>query len=126
MTEWQSFLPLLPEMAPLPVLHPRKSLISRGPAPVETWHGICGYRDEMTNSADRNARPMIAAAPSSRAASRNVMPVIHLRRHLYLIVAVKLALLGAIWWCFVRDARVPVDPDGTATHMLSKPQEPSK
>lgn len=54
------------------------------------------------------------------------MTAIHLRRHLYLIVAVKLALLGAIWWCFVRDARVPVDPDGTATHLLTKPREPSK
>jgi hypothetical protein len=80
----------------------------------------------MTNSVDRNARPMIADAPFPGAASRNAMTAIHLRRHLYLIVVVKLALLGAIWWCFVRDARVPVDPDGAATHMLSKPQEPSK
>lgn len=69
---------------------------------------------------------MMASAPSPRIASRNAMIAIHLRRHLYLIVAVKLALLGAIWWCFVRDARVPVDPDGAATHMLSKPREPSK
>lgn len=80
----------------------------------------------MTNSTDRNARPMMAAAPSPRVASRNVMTTTHLRRHLYLIVAVKLALLGAIWWCFVRDARVTVDPDGTATHLLTQPREPSK
>lgn len=80
----------------------------------------------MTNSADRNARPMMTAAPFPGAASQNAMTAIHLRRHLYLIVAVKLALLGAIWWCFVRDARVPVDPDGTATHLLTQPREPSK
>ena len=43
-------------------------------------------------------------------------------RHLVTAVVVKLLLLTALWWLFVRDARVPVDPEqaarriGIATH----------
>lgn len=47
-----------------------------------------------------------------------------LRRHLILIVAIKLVLLTAIWWCFVRDAHAPVGSDDAASHILSSPQEP--
>ena len=35
-------------------------------------------------------------------------------RHLVIAVTVKLALLTALWWLFVRDARFPVDADQTA------------
>lgn len=34
-----------------------------------------------------------------------------LLRHLVIAVLIKLALLTALWWLFVRDARVSVDPD---------------
>jgi hypothetical protein len=33
-----------------------------------------------------------------------------LRRHLGWIIAIKLAAIFALWWCFVRDAGVAVDP----------------
>jgi len=49
-----------------------------------------------------------------------------LRRHLLLIVAIKLALLAAIWWCFVRPARAPIGADDAASHLLSSPGEPSR
>ena len=54
------------------------------------------------------------------------MSPVPLRRHLVHIVAIKLALLTAIWWCFVRDAHPPVGPDDAASHILSSPQEPPK
>lgn len=34
-----------------------------------------------------------------------------LTRHLVLIVLIKVAVLAAIWWAFIRDARVPVGVD---------------
>lgn len=54
------------------------------------------------------------------------MTPVPLRRHLVHIVAIKLALLTAIWWCFVRDAHPSVGPDDAASHILSSPQEPPK
>lgn len=84
---------------------------------------IPGRNDQFPGN---DPETIIAATAPRRAASQTVMTTAAIRRHLYLIVAVKLALLVAIWWGFFRDARVPVDPDGAATHLLSKPQEPSK
>jgi hypothetical protein len=40
-----------------------------------------------------------------------------LLRHLVIAVTVKLALLTALWWLFVRDDRVHVDADQTAAQM---------
>lgn len=42
-----------------------------------------------------------------------------LLRHLVIAVTVKLALLTALWWLFVRDDRVHVDADQTAAQMGS-------
>lgn len=44
-----------------------------------------------------------------------------LTRHLALAVALKLALLATLWWCFVRDEQVNVDASAAAAH-LSAPQ----
>ena len=38
-------------------------------------------------------------------------------RHLAIAVALKLALLSALWWAFVRDERVGVDVDRAAAHL---------
>ena len=40
-----------------------------------------------------------------------------LLRHLVLAVTVKLALLAALWWLFVRDDLVHVDADQTAAQV---------
>jgi hypothetical protein len=40
-----------------------------------------------------------------------------LLRHLVIAVTVKLALLTALWWLFVRDDRLHVDADQTAAQM---------
>ena len=40
-----------------------------------------------------------------------------LLRHLAIVVTVKIAFLTALWWLFVRDDRVRVDADRTATQM---------
>jgi uncharacterized protein involved in cysteine biosynthesis len=40
-----------------------------------------------------------------------------LLRHLVLAVLLKLALLTALWWVFVRDAHVAVDAQSTASHL---------
>jgi hypothetical protein len=42
-------------------------------------------------------------------------------RHLVIAVTVKLALLAALWWLFVRDARVHVDADQTAAQLGAPP-----
>ncbi|MCI4431553.1 MAG: hypothetical protein JHC40_20590 [Burkholderiales bacterium] len=42
-----------------------------------------------------------------------------LLRHLVIAVTVKLALLTALWWLFVRDDRVHVDADQTAAQMAA-------
>lgn len=49
-----------------------------------------------------------------------------LRRHLVIIVVVKLAILFAIWWLFVREARVAVATDDAARRILSSPGEPAE
>jgi len=38
-------------------------------------------------------------------------------RHLVIAVALKLAVLFALWWAFVRDDRVSVDAERTAAHL---------
>ncbi len=38
-------------------------------------------------------------------------------RHLVIAVALKLAVLTALWWAFVRDERVGVDVDRAAAHL---------
>ena len=40
-------------------------------------------------------------------------------RHLVMAVLVKLALLAGLWWFFVRDLRVPVDPGTAAAHLVT-------
>jgi uncharacterized protein involved in cysteine biosynthesis len=48
-----------------------------------------------------------------------------LLRHLVLAVLIKLALLTALWWIFVRDAHVAVDAQSTATHLGGPAPSPS-
>lgn len=45
-----------------------------------------------------------------------------LSRHLILIVAIKLLVLFALWWVFVRDARLEVESEGAASRILSTPE----
>lgn len=45
-----------------------------------------------------------------------------LLRHLALAVLIKLAVLAALWWTCVRDARVFVDADAIAQRVRAAPQ----
>ncbi len=40
-----------------------------------------------------------------------------LLRHLVVAVVVKLVVLTALWWVFIRDARVDAGSDQTANHL---------
>lgn len=42
-----------------------------------------------------------------------------LLRHLALAVTLKLLLLAALWWLFVRDGRVDVDGHSAAAHLAA-------
>ncbi|WP_296227102.1 cytochrome oxidase putative small subunit CydP [Ralstonia sp. UBA689] len=42
-------------------------------------------------------------------------------RHLLVIVTIKVAVLGALWWVFVRDARVAVDAERAADRLIMTP-----
>ena len=42
-------------------------------------------------------------------------------RHLKLAVVLKVAVLLALWWAFVRDARVPVDAEAARLHLSPAP-----
>ena len=42
----------------------------------------------------------------------------HLLRKLATVLAIKLLLLAALWWGFVREQRVPVNTDAAARQML--------
>ena len=42
-------------------------------------------------------------------------------RHLMIAVAVKLVVLVALWWTFVRDSHVPVNTEHAASQMLAAP-----
>jgi len=44
-------------------------------------------------------------------------------RHLAMAVAVKLALLAALWWLFVREASIPLTAEATAAH-IARPTSP--
>lgn len=48
-----------------------------------------------------------------------------LLRHLVTAMLVKLLALAAIWWCFVRDARVGIDTDATSRHVAAAAAAPS-
>ncbi|NMV37459.1 cytochrome oxidase putative small subunit CydP [Ralstonia insidiosa] len=37
-----------------------------------------------------------------------------LARHLFVAVTIKVVVLGALWWVFVRDHQVPVDAERAA------------
>lgn len=41
-----------------------------------------------------------------------------LLKHLGWAVALKLVVLTALWWAFIREARVPVDSERAALHLL--------
>lgn len=47
-----------------------------------------------------------------------------LLRHLVIAVAVKLAVLAALWWVFVRDQHVPVDAERSAQQLGITPAAP--
>lgn len=42
-------------------------------------------------------------------------------RHLAVAVALKLAVLAALWWVFVRDERVSVDAAAAAARLVAPP-----
>ena len=42
-----------------------------------------------------------------------------LLRHLTLVVLIKLALITALWWAFIRDAKVAVDPGAMAAQVVA-------
>ena len=41
-------------------------------------------------------------------------------RKLAVVLLIKLAVLAALWWGFVRDQRVAVDDNGVATQFLER------
>ena len=47
-----------------------------------------------------------------------------LLRHLVVVVLIKLALITALWWAFIRDARVSVD-SSTMAAQVSRSTPPS-
>ncbi len=52
----------------------------------------------------------------------------HLLRKLIAVLAVKAVMLAGLWWGFVREQRVVVDPHGAAQRMLqphAAPDAPS-
>jgi len=49
-----------------------------------------------------------------------------LARKLALVLLLKLALLLALWWGFVREQRVTVDADSAATQLLQSVPAPAK
>ena len=42
-----------------------------------------------------------------------------LLRHLTLVLVIKLVLITALWWVFIRDAKVAVDPGAMAAQVLA-------
>lgn len=48
-----------------------------------------------------------------------------LLRKLSTVLVIKLVVLLALWWGFVRDQRVPVDTDGAALQMLGSRPAPT-
>jgi hypothetical protein len=52
------------------------------------------------------------------------LPDRNLRKEIVVILIVKLIAITAIWWAFIRDARVSVDVMETARH-FSSPEQPA-
>lgn len=48
-----------------------------------------------------------------------------LRREIAVVLLLKLFLLTALWWGFIRDARVTVAPEGMQTHLAGVPRAAS-
>lgn len=46
-------------------------------------------------------------------------------RKLTTVLVIKLAVLTALWWFFVRDQRVPMDVDAAASQMLGAKPAPA-
>ncbi len=44
---------------------------------------------------------------------------VNLRRELTLLVIIKLMVIVGLWWAFVRDAKVEVDSERIATHLVA-------
>lgn len=42
-----------------------------------------------------------------------------LLRHLIFVVVIKIALITALWWAFIRDAKVVVDPSAMAAQVVT-------
>lgn len=42
-----------------------------------------------------------------------------LLRHLIFVVVIKIALITALWWAFIRDAKVAVDPGAMAAQVVT-------
>jgi hypothetical protein len=49
----------------------------------------------------------------------------NLVRKLTTVLVIKLVVLTALWWFFVRDQRVPVDVDAAASQMLGERPAPA-
>jgi uncharacterized membrane protein YozB (DUF420 family) len=49
-----------------------------------------------------------------------------LLQHLVIAVAIKLLVLFALWWAFVRDERVTPDSGQVATHVMGVPAQDEK
>jgi hypothetical protein len=47
-------------------------------------------------------------------------------KKLAVVLVIKLALLVALWWGFVREQRVTVDTDAAAAQMLGTPHDQPK
>jgi hypothetical protein len=50
---------------------------------------------------------------------------LHLLRKLSTVLVIKLLVLTALWWGFVREQRVPVDTDRAAIRLLGAPSAPT-
>lgn len=44
---------------------------------------------------------------------------VNLRHELILLVIIKLMVIIGLWWAFVRDAKVEVDSERIATHLVA-------
>jgi len=49
-----------------------------------------------------------------------------LAKKLAVVLVIKLAVLVALWWGFVREQRVTLDADSVAAQFLQRPQTPAQ
>ena len=47
----------------------------------------------------------------------------HLARKLLWVVAIKLMVLFALWWVFIREQRINVDPSMMMAHTIQQPTQ---